>query len=307
MKVKENILISFSGGETSAYMLQYILANYSKHNIKIVFANTGEENEETLIFTQKISEYFNCEIVWLQYERLSYKIVDFKTAYRSHNENEIKNNLINHPFRNYISYFGIPNEQNKSCTRDLKQYVINRYLSDLGWTESNHTKAIGIRVDELNRVGKYWYPLVNLGISKQMINNYWSKMPFRLNLAGYEGNCKTCWKKSDRKLVTIARLFPERFEFFKQMEKEFEDFIPETRLLKLSGKQRFFRGYKSVNDIFEMAKDTKIENAIDDSKEVNYQRNLIEMINEFESLDPKYKNLDIQDSCSESCEVFTND
>jgi 3'-phosphoadenosine 5'-phosphosulfate sulfotransferase (PAPS reductase)/FAD synthetase len=58
MKVKKNILISFSGGETSAYMLQYILANYSNRNIKIVFANTGDKHEETLIFVQKCSEYF---------------------------------------------------------------------------------------------------------------------------------------------------------------------------------------------------------------------------------------------------------
>lgn len=106
---KKNILLSFSGGETSAFMLQWVLKTYSNYNIKVVFANTGEENEATLEFVKKCSEYFNVEIIWLEYKRLSFKIVDFDTAYRSHNPEEIKNKWQNHPFRHYISRFGIPN------------------------------------------------------------------------------------------------------------------------------------------------------------------------------------------------------
>lgn len=289
---KQNILISFSGGETSAYMLQHIVSNYSNHNIKVVFANTGEENEETLDFVDNCSKHFNVDIIWLEYERLSFKQVNYETAYRSHNIEEINNKWQNHPFRKYIAHFGIPNMQNMTCTRELKEYVINRYLSSIGWTNSTHTKAIGIRVDEIDRVGKYWYPLVSLGITKQMINNYWTKMPFRLNLKGYEGNCKVCWKKSDRKLITLARCSPNKFDFFKQMELEFSDFIRDTQNRK--GKQYFFRGNKSVEDIFNLAKDLSVKNALDDSIEINYQRNMFEMLNE----------LDQSNGCEESCEVF---
>ena len=150
-----NILVSFSGGETSAYMLQHILVNYPNHNIEVVFANTGEENEQTLEFIDKCSKFWNVKVTWLEYERLSFKIVDFKTAYRSHDPVEIKNKWQNHPFRKYISAFGIPNLENMTCTRELKEYIINRYLRSIGWKPSNHIKAIGIRADEIDRVGKY--------------------------------------------------------------------------------------------------------------------------------------------------------
>jgi hypothetical protein len=294
-KPKKRILISFSGGETSAYMLQYILANYGDYEIEVVFANTGEENEETLIFVQKCSEHFNVKVTWLEYERLSFKAVDFETAYRSHNPIEIENKWQNHPFRKYISEFGIPNLQNLSCTRELKEYIINRYLTSIGWKPSNHTKAIGIRSDEIDRIGKLWYPLVFLGITKPMVNYFWSQMPFRLGLKGYEGNCKVCWKKSFRKLVTIARYNPHWFAFIRQMEIEFSEFVKNSRKHKLKPPIRFFRGNKTVDDIFEMAKDESILDAIDDSLNVNYQSNLWHDGTE----------LDISNGCSESCEVFT--
>lgn len=293
-KPKNKILVSFSGGETSAYMLQHILANYKEHEIKVVFANTGEENEETLEFIEKCSNYFNIEVIWLEYSRSNFIRVNFETAYRSHNEDEIKSKWQKHPFRKYIKDFGIPNKQNMTCTRELKQYVIDRYMSSVGWKPKDYTKAIGIRVDEIDRVGKLWYPLALSGINKQMINHYWDNMPFRLGLKGYEGNCKTCWKKSFRKLVTIARYNPERFDFFKQMEAEFYNFKRSTYRDELQPPYRFFRERKTVNDIFKMAEDKSIIDAEDDSINTNYQTNLW---HDGTELDSSY-------GCSESCEVF---
>ncbi len=117
--------MSFSGGETSAYLLAWLLKNYPKNDIKVVFANTGEESEETLTFVKKCGDYFKVDITWLEYERLSFKIVNFNTAYRSHNPKEIANKWQNHPFRKYIKTFGIPNIENSTCTRELKEYIIN--------------------------------------------------------------------------------------------------------------------------------------------------------------------------------------
>lgn len=297
-KPKKRIFISFSGGETSAYMLGHILLNYSNHEIEVAFANTGEENEETLLFVKQCQEHFNVKVTWLEYERLSFKNVNYETAYRSHDKEEIANKWQNHPFRKYIAHFGIPNQQNKTCTRDLKEYVMNRYLSSIEWKPKSYTKAIGIRIDELDRLGSLWYPLALMGISKPMINNFWDKMPFRLQLKGYEGNCKTCWKKTFRKLVTIARENPQWFEFMKQMELEYGNYISDgikDRVETIELPIKFFRSNKSVEDIFEMAKDKSIKNAIDDSRNTNYQVSIWQDGTE----------LDSANGCVESCEVFS--
>lgn len=67
MENKKKGLISFSGGETSAFMLWWLLMNKSdEYDFKIIFANTGRENDETLDFVKACSEYFKCEVVWVE-------------------------------------------------------------------------------------------------------------------------------------------------------------------------------------------------------------------------------------------------
>lgn len=292
---KKKILVSFSGGETSGYMLKHILENYSQdHEIKILFANTGEENEETLLFVKRCQEHFKCDIVWLEYERLSFKVVNFDTAYRSHDPEQIEKKWPDHPFRKYISHYGIPNRKNPTCTRELKERTMKRYLSSIGWKPSDFTLSIGIRSDEIDRVGDHWYPLVFKGITKVHVNSFWDSMPFRLELKGYEGNCKTCWKKSFRKLATIARYNPHHFGFMRQMEVEFSEFVKKERMKNAPNRKiSFFRENKFVSDIFEMASDPSIKDAEDDSRLINYQMNMWNDLN-----------LDSTNGCEESCEAF---
>jgi len=298
---KTKILVSFSGGETSAFMINWLLKNKPEHEYRFIFANTGEENEETLLFTKQVQDYFGIDLVWVEYKRLSYREVNYETAYRSHSPEEIANGWKNHPFRDYIRDFGIPSMANPSCTRELKEYPISRYISENGWKPRDYSLAIGIRSDELGRVGQYYYPLIGIDATKPMVNAFWDKMPFRLQLRGYEGNCKVCYKKSMRKLITIARYNPERFAFFKCMEDEFENYVPDRRQdhLDKMGKKivppfRFFRGNKTVSDIFEMAKDSSIEDAIDDSRDKNYQMSIYHDGTE----------LDVVNGCVESCNAF---
>lgn len=224
-----------------------------------VFTNTSEEDEKTLEFAKKCDEYFNLNLVWVeakvvhQYGKgTKHIVVDFETAERSG---------VGGCFEEYIKKFGIPNYQNQTCTRELKERPITSYARSIGWKKSDYYTAIGIRADEIDRVSKnkevnrLYYPLIDAGITKPMINAFWNKMPFRLELKSYEGNCKTCWKKSFRKLATLSIEKPDYFEFSRIMEEKYKNHVPSRDRNKLILPLRFFRGNKSVDEIFAIAKD----------------------------------------------------
>ena len=145
---KENLLVSFSGGETSGFMCDWLIRNKSdEYNMVFVFANTGEENEETLDFVNKCDKDFNLNLIWVEAvvhhgERLgtSHRIVDFKTASRK-----------GEPFEEVIKKYGLPNQNFPHCNRELKLRPIHSYIKkSLGWTD--YKTAIGIRYDEIDRM-----------------------------------------------------------------------------------------------------------------------------------------------------------
>lgn len=292
---KDNLLISFSGGETSGYMLYFLTKKWEdrhKYNMAIVFANTGEENEETLNFVKNCGELFNVNIVWVEakvnYENgkgTTHKIVDFKTASRN-----------GEPFENVIKKYGIPNQAFSHCNREMKLRPIHSYIkNELGWNKDYKT-AIGIRYDEIDRMVadrttyNIIYPLIeDIRMTKVKINFWWSQQPFRLNLKGYQGNCKTCWKKSFKNLYTIAKENPEYFNFFKRMEDvygkktplERDEMLDEQGNIKMN---TFFRTGKSVDDIMKEAKDFNGK-VIDSHKDINFQYDIFDLIDETESCD----------------------
>jgi hypothetical protein len=283
--MKPKLLVSFSGGETSGFMLNWILNNWSdKYEIKVVFANTGEENDETLEFVQRCSEYFNVHVTWIEavFHKeyrvgTTHKVVDFETAERS-----------NRLFLEMSEVYGIPNRSFPHCNRELKLYPIKSYMRSIGW--KTYDTAIGIRVDEIDRVSSkrkelnLVYPLVtDKRMTRQHINFWWSQQPFRLELKGYQGNCKTCWKKSDRKLWTIAKETPEKFDSFLQVEKEYSLVVPASRDNN-GDPVFFFRRNRSAKDVLKESRQP-FKEAKDDSTNVNFQSSLLDNIEEDESCD----------------------
>jgi hypothetical protein len=271
--MKNKLLVSFSGGETSAFMSQWLWNNKrDEYDIIFVFANTGQENEETLQFVDQCSIHFGFPVVWVeavvhhnQRKANTHKIVNYVTASRN-----------GEPFEEIIKKHGIPNMSTPHCTRELKQAPIKSYAKSLGWKD--YYLAIGIRIDEIDRMNakrvenKIIYPLISdIKMTKQKINFWFDQQPFRLLLKGYQGNCVTCWKKSDSKLYQIARESQYHFIFFDRMEQKYGDYIPESRLklLKERGdivpcKTTFFRKNRSAMDIINESKiNTKM--VIDDS------------------------------------------
>lgn len=224
----KNLLISFSGGETSGYMAQWLKYHAHEHgfdNLVYVFANTGLENEETLKFAKRCDDKWNLNLQWIetvvhheQGKGSTYRFTDYYSASRN-----------GEPFEEMIKKYGIPNQAFPHCTRETKQVPINKFAKDWFKGEEYWT-AIGIRVDEIDRINakrkqnKLIYPLAEISMqpmTKQKINFWWKQQDFRLELKGYQGNCVTCWKKSDKKLYTIANENPNAFDFMDRMERKY--------------------------------------------------------------------------------------
>ena len=279
-----NLCVTVSGGETSMYAALWIRDNLKADcNVTFVFANTGEENEQTLEFVDKCARHYSLPIVWVEAvinpevgKGTRHKIVNFETASRQ-----------GEPFYPLCKKYGLPNPNFFHCTRELKEAPIKSYCKSLGW-ESWYT-SIGIRSDELDRVSpKYkeqqkYYPLAfDNPKTKPQINNFWASEPFRLQLKGYQGNCKTCYKKREKKLLAIAQESPEKFQTFKCLELLYSHVKPKD------GEERrnMFYEEKTVDDILSKAKSIPIINVTDDSQVFDDQLDLF--------------------GCQESCEPFAN-
>lgn len=288
----KKLLISFSGGRTSAYMTWWLLNNMrDKYEIIVVFANTGKELEETLEFVNKCDTKFGFNTVWIEAKvnekkgvGTSFNIVDFKTADR-------KGRI----FEEHIGKYGIPNANAPQCTREMKAVPIKKYAQSLGW--KGYETALGIRSDEPSRLSwakkkkfKLLYFAELFHVTKSDVNLFWSKQSFDLQLKSYQGNCDLCYKKSLRKLMTISKEKPELADWWREMEKKYENFDPRN-----SGKTpyRFFRDDMTIDEIIEES-NLPFEIAKDTSKEIDDYRQT--------ALWDTY--LDSNNGCSESCEVY---
>ena len=219
-----NVLISFSGGRTSGFMLHEILkANDGlPERCKVLFANTGREMPETLDFVQECSERWNVPITWLEYNRRDNKVT-FDVV--NHNSASRKGE----PFESMLTSAKIlPNVHRRFCTQELKVRTIKRYLVSQGWTQ--WVQAIGIRKDEGRRIKvskekrwDNWYPLNDAGATKSEVMGFWNSQNFTLNLYGPngvtpKGNCDGCFLKSEATLAMMWREHPDRMQWWADME-----------------------------------------------------------------------------------------
>lgn len=288
-KTPRRLLVSFSGGETSGCMTKYILDEWVNRydEIIVIFANTSQENEETLEFVDMCDLFFGFKTVWVEAVihpdkgvGTRHKVVDFITAKRS---GEI--------FEEVIKKYGIPNSSFPHCTRELKLHPITSYVRSLGWKKGSYDTAIGIRIDEIDRMDakkdklRFIYPLVSeKPMSKPDINYWWSNQIFRLNLKGYQGNCKWCWKKTDRKHFTLISENLSIYDFPQKMEEKYGWVGPEEK----SEPRVFFRKKRNTVDMA-LSSLQDFEPYPDDAKAI-----------------PFNADLDTPAGCSGSCDVFTD-
>lgn len=277
----KDLIVSFSGGRTSAYMARWLQLNKSdEYNLKFVFMNTGAEDERTLEFVNRCDKEWKLDLVWLEAEIIhgertgtKYKIVSFETAARN-----------SEPFYEMVKKYGIPNQSYPHCNRELKLAPFNAWMKDNGLSDAY--RAIGIRIDEIDRMAanmdemKIIYPLIKLNPSRKGdVLGWWSRQSFDLEVPEHYGNCVTCWKKSDRKLLTIAHEAPQLFTHFDNMEIIARDSGSNAE----NNKGNFFRKNRSTKEV------------------------IGESILDFNKFHDRYyeQHSDKSNGCSDSCDLFS--
>jgi 3'-phosphoadenosine 5'-phosphosulfate sulfotransferase (PAPS reductase)/FAD synthetase len=233
-EIVDKTCISFSGGRTSAYMLHKVLLNGGgqlPNEAKVIFCNTGKEEEATLRFVNECSKRWNVEITWLEFavqdnEKIS-KVVNFETASRK-----------GEPFEAVINWYqpSLPNGRARYCSSQMKTRTMHRHLRSLGWTDWD--SFIGIRADEPRRVAKFranphpenknetvCMPLVPNNVSSKEVGNFWNNQPFDLELPNINGktmhgNCDLCMLKPKSQILSLITEKPDIALWWIKQEEE---------------------------------------------------------------------------------------
>jgi len=184
-------VINFSGGKTSAYMT---IQEYREGDL-VIFCDTGREHPKTYKFINDFEANENIPIIRLKYDNAD------------------------NPFTHLLQkkkYRVIPNRVKRFCTDELKIKTSKRYLRSIGVITFEN--FIGFRADEPLRVKKRTqkfkkvfdkFPLYEKGITKEIINDYWSKKPYTLEIPSILGNCTLCFMKGKNAIINILRNYPE--------------------------------------------------------------------------------------------------
>lgn len=243
------------------------------YEMKFVFANTGWEHPDTLRFANEVDRRYGLDLVWVEAvvhpgrRSSTHRVVTYETASRN-----------GEPFEAVAAKYGLPNGTFGHCTRELKKNPINSYFRSIGWEKT--TTAIGIRADETRRVNpktaereRFIYPLVSLiPTAKDEVIAFFEDFDWDLRIPEHQGNCIGCFKKSDRKLLTLYREDAANFDFPIKLDQLYSNVGPNN----VPGPRRMYRSYRSAPALVE----------------------------EFRSAPANYRPATHDGGCSESCELF---
>jgi 3'-phosphoadenosine 5'-phosphosulfate sulfotransferase (PAPS reductase)/FAD synthetase len=215
--------ISFSGGRTSAYMLWRVLQSNGglPDDAKVIFANTGREDERTLLFVDECSRRWGVPIDWVEYAdsdlvAFRWACVDYATASRHGQPFTALNRR-----KKYL-----PTAMQRYCTINLKILPAANLMRDYGYSEWEN--LVGIRADEQRRVAKIRakpvddagcerrMPLADVGITKSDVMAFWRDQAF--DLGDVAGNCDLCFLKPTGQLVSLIKEKPNRAVWWVQEE-----------------------------------------------------------------------------------------
>ena len=264
MKLQDNknIFCSVSAGLSSVMMAIKIREWYPDHNILFAMANTSKERSESLRFMHECDKHYNLNLHWIEAEfhdsgvGVTPRVVTYENL---KTQGEV--------FEAGIKKHGIPSKINKWCNRDMKLEVLRKF-ADSKFGKNNYSIAVGLRIDEIDRVRKdyktnnVFYPLMDRKIDSKARNKFWSEQPIKISIPAYKGNCDLCFAKSNRKLMTILSEEPEVGFWWQEMIEKYGDNPKPSSssytdilsdLQKEGKKMTFYREYRTVEDLVKMA------------------------------------------------------
>lgn len=270
----KQIVVSFSGGRTSAYLCGLIKKLHP--DAVFVFMDTGAEHQKTYDFVRKCNDYFDLNLVCLKVvvsnkwrEGVSYKVVGI---------DEIRPDL--EAWRAMSLKYGLPYKGGEFCTDRMKTTPCKKYLEDK-YGKGNFHIWLGMRIDEPKRIKPrigFSYLADISDFEKQDVLDWWAKMPFDLQIKEHLGNCVFCIKKGINKVALAAKDEPELAEGFIKMINMDDVRIVPSRSTPNNAMYRESLSLESIIDLYaEMPRD-KLAKTVRST---------------FES-----------GSCSESCEAF---
>ena len=218
-------VVNVSGGRTSALMLRRVLDAHGgtlPRDAFAVFANTGDEREETLRFLSEIERRW-CALSWIERDTESpdgFREVSFETASRRAE-----------PFEELITQRRfLPHHGARFCTQTLKIEPARAFMRARGF--DHWTSAVGLRADEPRRVAQHRerqrdeddfasvYPLHRADVRKADVEAFWRAQDFDLGLQWWESNCRGCFLKSRAILERTERDAPGSLAWWDRMETE---------------------------------------------------------------------------------------
>lgn len=246
------IVNSISGGKTSGYIAANIKADYNIFSLVCTDDNESRPKDKSLTnYTNHKLEKFIPEfgefIATTEDDATIKAMIDL--------EQTIGENIIwvrGKSFDDVIDLAGmrgvrtmLPNKHFRYCTEEMKLLpIFNWWLHEIG---ERCKMNIGFRFDEFARVEKFmnkkpnefkipvscrtkgrrlqrhenfnWrfcsFPLVKLGITENIIKDYWKARHIQFPVVS---NCVGCFHKKPETLCTMAAMHPEKMQWFAEQE-----------------------------------------------------------------------------------------
>lgn len=284
-------IISFSGGRTSAYLVNLFRNDPDAH---FVFMDTGAEHPATYQFIKDVVNHWGIDLVCLRV------VVNPEMgkggSYKKISLSDLKQDL--EPWKAMLAKYGAPAFDMAYCTARMKTEPFEKYCNEK-FGKEGYERWIGIRADESKRLPAEVLEALGLPVpvkvarqklgfrylgeisefSKDDVLDWWEKQPFDLAITEHLGNCVFCIKKGLNKVALAAKDEPE--QFVKWIE------VTEGENVRTEGRKhnhkRMYRQRLHASDIAEMYRDQsrdELFKALRSSK--------------------RYES----GSCSESCEAF---